>query len=50
MAIITEPQIARQLQIDGVYSVIDDAHIKLLESMVNTDDNSPTVKTPTAAD
>lgn len=50
MAIITEPQIARQLQIDGVYSVIDDAHIKLLESMVNTDDNSPTVKTPAAAD
>ena len=50
MAIITEPQIARQLQIDGVYSVIDDAHIKLLEAMVNIDDDSPTVETPTAAD
>ena len=42
MAIITEPQIARQLQIDGVYSVIDEKHIKELETMVkpNDDDNS----------
>lgn len=48
MGILTEPQIARQLQIDGVYSVIDDAHIKLLESMVNTDDDdNPATKAPT---
>ena len=40
MAIITEPQIARQLQIDGVYSVIDEAHIKELETMVSLDDNT----------
>lgn len=38
MAIITEPQIARQLLVDGVYSVIDEDHIKLLESMVNVDE------------
>lgn len=51
MGILTEPQIARQLQIDGVYSVIDDAHIKLLESMVNTDDDdNPADKAPTSTD
>jgi len=37
MGILTEPQIARQLQIDGVYSVIDENHIKLLELMVDAD-------------
>ena len=52
MGIITEPQIARQLNVDGVYSVIDDAHIKLLESMVNTDDDQDpsAFKAPTATD
>ena len=38
MAIITEPQIARQLVIDGVYSVIDENHIKELETMVKPND------------
>ncbi len=43
MGIITEPQIARQLLIDGVYSVINDQHIKELESMVKPhDDDDPT--------
>lgn len=48
MGIITEPQIARQLLIDGVYSVIDEAHIKELEIMVklNVDDNSDAETTP----
>ena len=51
MGIITEPQIARQLNIDGVYSVIDDAHIKLLESMVTVNDDDPSaVKAPITAD
>ncbi|HGK6857770.1 TPA: DUF1073 domain-containing protein [Acinetobacter baumannii] len=39
MGIITEPQIARQLLIDGVYSVIDEKHIKELETMVKLNDN-----------
>ncbi|HAV4458610.1 TPA: DUF1073 domain-containing protein [Acinetobacter baumannii] len=39
MGIITEPQIARQLLIDGVYSVIDEEHIKELETMVKPHDN-----------
>ncbi|MDO7479915.1 DUF1073 domain-containing protein [Acinetobacter baumannii] len=39
MGIITEPQIARQLLIDGVYSVIDEEHIKELETMVKLNDN-----------
>ncbi|HFG7034920.1 DUF1073 domain-containing protein [Acinetobacter baumannii] len=39
MGIITEPQIARQLLIDGVYSVIDEEHIKGLETMVKLNDN-----------
>ncbi|EXH48590.1 hypothetical protein J605_2334 [Acinetobacter baumannii 1412924] len=39
MGIITEPQIARQLLIDGVYSVIDEEHIKELETMVKPDDD-----------
>lgn len=42
MAIITEPQIARQLVIDGVYSVIDENHIKLLETMVTANDDDHT--------
>ena len=42
MAIITEPQIARQLVIDGVYSVIDENHIKLLETMVTPNDDNNT--------
>lgn len=48
MGIITEPQIARQLLIDGVYSVIDEAHIKELEIMVklNVDDNSDAETAP----
>lgn len=51
MGIITEPQIARQLLIDGVYSVIDEKHIKVLETMVNLDDDDdPDAKTPPAAD
>lgn len=45
MAIITEPQIARQLLVDGVYSVIDEGHIKLLESMVNVDGKDDTDST-----
>ncbi|MDC4545443.1 DUF1073 domain-containing protein [Acinetobacter baumannii] len=50
MGIITEPQIARQLLIDGVYSVIDEEHIKELETMVklNGNDNSdPETPPPT---
>lgn len=39
MAIVTEPQIARQLLIDGVYSVINEQHIKELETMVKAYDN-----------
>ncbi|MCB2301185.1 DUF1073 domain-containing protein, partial [Acinetobacter baumannii] len=31
--------IARQLLIDGVYSVIDEEHIKELETMVKLNDN-----------
>ncbi|QNW93727.1 DUF1073 domain-containing protein [Acinetobacter seifertii] len=52
MGIITEPQIARQLLIDGVYSVIDEAHIKELEIMVklNVDDNSDAETTPPASE
>ncbi|OTG95002.1 DUF1073 domain-containing protein [Acinetobacter sp. ANC 3832] len=48
MGILTEPQIARQLLIDGVYSVIDEKHIKELEMMaVNTDDDdNPAAKAP----
>ena len=42
MAIITEPQIARQLVIDGVYSVIDENHIKELETMVKPNDDDDT--------
>ena len=42
MGIITEPQIARQLQIDGVYSVIDEKHIKELETMVRPNDDNNT--------
>lgn len=42
MGIITEPQIARQLIIDGVYSVIDENHIKELELMVAQDDDDNT--------
>ncbi|QNH52272.1 DUF1073 domain-containing protein [Acinetobacter venetianus] len=50
MGIITEPQIARQLVIDEVYSVIDEKHIKQLELMVNLDDddNSDTEAPPAA--
>ncbi|MCF4440898.1 DUF1073 domain-containing protein [Acinetobacter baumannii] len=39
MGIITEPQIEKQLVIDGVYSVIDEEHIKELETMVKLNDN-----------
>ena len=42
MGIITEPQIARQLNIDGVYSVISEDHIKLLETMVVANDDDHT--------
>ena len=42
MGIITEPQIARQLNIDGVYSVIGEDHIKLLETMVVANDDDST--------
>ena len=46
MGVITEPQIARQLVIDEVYSVIDEAHIKQLELMVTPDDdNNPDSET-----
>ncbi|MCU4551608.1 DUF1073 domain-containing protein [Acinetobacter nosocomialis] len=52
MGIVTEPQIARQLVIDGVYSVIDEAHIKELEIMVklNVDDHSDAETTPPASE
>lgn len=40
MGILTEPQIAKQLLIDRVYSVIDDDHIKELELMVSSNDNN----------
>lgn len=52
MGIITEPQIARQLLIDGVYSVIDEEHIKELEIMVkrNDDDNSDSETPPPAGE
>ncbi|MDS7968240.1 DUF1073 domain-containing protein [Acinetobacter sp. V117_2] len=52
MGIITEPQIARQLVIDGVYSVIDEAHIKELEIMVklNVDDHSDAETSPAAGE
>lgn len=42
MGIITEPQIARQLNVDQVYSVIDENHIKLLETMVKPNDDDHT--------
>ncbi|MCJ0828820.1 DUF1073 domain-containing protein [Acinetobacter sp. NIPH1876] len=49
MGVITEPQIARQLLIDEVYSVIDEQHIKQLELMVTPDDdNNPDSETPPA--
>ncbi|ENU36032.1 DUF1073 domain-containing protein [Acinetobacter parvus] len=49
MGVITEPQIARQLVIDEVYSVIDEVHIKQLELMVTPDeDNNPDSETPPA--
>ncbi|MFW1880505.1 DUF1073 domain-containing protein [Acinetobacter baumannii] len=52
MGIITEPQIAKQLLIDGVYSVIDEKHIKELETMVklNDNDNSDPETTPPAGE
>ncbi|MDP7846701.1 DUF1073 domain-containing protein [Acinetobacter pittii] len=52
MGIITEPQIARQLLIDGVYSVIDEEHIKELEIIVkrNDDDNSDSETPPPAGE
>lgn len=52
MGIITEPQIAKQLVIDGVYSVIDEKHIKELETMVklNDDDNSDPETPPPAGE
>lgn len=33
LAVLTPAQVARQLRDDGTYTVIDDAHIKLLEAM-----------------
>lgn len=49
MGVITEPQIARQLVIDEVYSVIDEKHIQQLELMVNVDDDdNPDIETPPA--
>jgi hypothetical protein len=51
MAIVTEPQIARQLLIDGVYSVINEQHIKELETMVKAYDNdNPITETTTTTD
>lgn len=51
MGIITEPQIARQLVIDGVYSVMDEKHIKELENMVKAyDDTDPDTETTITAD
>lgn len=51
MGIITEPQIAKQLVIDGVYSVMDEKHIKELESMVEAyDDTDPNAETTITAD
>ena len=50
MGVITEPQIAKQLVIDGVYSVIDEEHIKGLETMVKLNDNDNTdTETPPPA-
>lgn len=50
MGIVTEPQIARQLLIDGVYSVIDEQHIKELETMVKAYDNTdPNAQAPITA-
>lgn len=37
MSVTTEAQIARQLVDDGTYTVIDEGHINLLKSVVNTD-------------
>lgn len=47
MGILTEAQVARQLVDDGAYTVIDDAHIALLDSMAGelddfTDDSTLT--------
>ena len=51
LGVITEPQIARQLVIDGVYSVIGEKHIKELELMVKVDDDiDPNPKAPASAD
>lgn len=51
MGIITEPQIAKQLVIDGVYSVMDEKHIKELENMVEAyDDTDPNAETTITAD
>lgn len=51
MGIITEPQIAKQLVIDGVYSVMDEKHIQELESMVKAyDDTDPNAETTITAD
>lgn len=51
IGIITEPQITKQLVIDGVYSVIDEKHIKELETIgeLNDNDNSDP-ETPPPAD
>lgn len=38
MGVLTEEQIARQLVDDGTYTTIDDAHIQLLASVVNRND------------
>ena len=40
VGVINEAQVARQLVQDGTYTVIDDAHIKLLESMVGNNDSN----------
>ena len=40
LGIVTEAQIARQLVDDGTYTVIDDAHIALLDSMAGALDDT----------
>lgn len=40
VGVVNEAQVARQLVQDGTYTVIDDAHIKLLESMVGNNDSN----------
>lgn len=43
LGVITEAQVARQLVDDGTYTVIDDAHITLLESMAGAYDDTTAI-------